>query len=248
MKKRIFITTLMTISLSCMPALASQETATEYVEDYVQYATHPAISETFIKFIADFTKSEKFCTGDFVNVREAPGTDSEVLGQLMKNVTVEVIAEHDGWSCITTQDGIAFVASKYLSEHPVPEAANRWGVSLSDQEMDTICRIVMLESGGESDLGQQAVTEVILNRVSHPEFPNDVISVLGQRDGDYAQFSTWKNRNSNRAIPSNRVRDNVAAVLRGETNILPGNTVYFSRGPQNRRIQARIGNHVFCNR
>lgn len=133
-------------------------------------------------------------------------------------------------------------------ETPAPQAGNRWGVVLNEEEKDLLARITMLESGGESDRGQQAVVEVILNRVYSPSYPNSVYGVLSHVDCGYRQFSTWKSRNSRSAIPSARVVANVNAVLNGETNILPFETVYFSRKAANRRVQERIGNHVFCNR
>lgn len=131
------------------------------------------------------------------------------------------------------------------SEAPVVfTTGNRWGVNLSPEEINLIARIGELECGGESDLGQQAVFEVILNRVASPEWPNTVHGVLSQK----GQFTTWKNVNSRRAAPSDRIMNNLNIVLNGGSNIFPSYTVYFSRGPQNKRIQAHIGDHYFCNR
>lgn len=118
---------------------------------------------------------------------------------------------------------------------------NRWNIELNEEERYILAQIVVLESGNQSDLGQQAVIEVICNRVTSSSFPNDVISVLSQR----GQFSTWKSRN--KAQVTNRELANIDAVLNGGTNIFPAKTVFFSRGAQNKRIQARIGDHVFCN-
>lgn len=190
----------------------------------------------------------KYCTGTNVNVREEANTDSKILGQLQPNTSVEAIEDNNGWTCITTQDGIAYVYSEYLSNIEVNVSENRWGITLSDDDFDMLCRIVMLESGGECDRGQQAVTEVILNRVAREDFPNDIISVLSQKDGGYIQFSTWKNRNSSKATPSEKVVENVRKVIHGETNIFSPETVYFSRKGENRRVQAVIGEHIFCNK
>lgn len=133
-------------------------------------------------------------------------------------------------------------------EAAAPVPGNRWGLLLNAEEVNLLARITMLESGGESDLGQQAVVEVILNRVYSPAYPNSVYDVLSQVDCGYRQFSTWKSRNSSSASPSAKVMGNVNAVLEGNTNVLPFETVYFSRKAANKRVQARIGNHVFCNR
>lgn len=124
---------------------------------------------------------------------------------------------------------------------------NRWNLALGAVETDMVERIVMLESGGESDLGQQAVTEVIFNRIYSELYPDTVYEVLSQTDCGVRQFSSWKNRNSQSAVPSERVKKNVRAVLNGETRILPFKTLYFSQKGENPEIQAVIGNHVFCN-
>lgn len=136
-----------------------------------------------------------------------------------------------------------------LEEEVVPVEAvapvgNRWGVTLNQDEINLMARIGELECGGESDIGQQAVFEVILNRVVDPSYPNTVHGVLSQR----RQFTTWKMVNSGRANPSPRIMQNLQIVLGGGSNILPLNTVYFSRGAQNKRVQTRIGGHVFCNK
>lgn len=118
---------------------------------------------------------------------------------------------------------------------------NRWNITLADYEIEILCQIVMLESGGESDKGQQAVAEVILNRMYSDLFPDTLEGVLSQN----GQFVTWSYRNS--ANVTDTVRKNVKRVLQGKTNVLPYNTLYFSVAPQNSKIQEQIGGHYFCN-
>ncbi len=126
-------------------------------------------------------------------------------------------------------------------------AGNRWGVSLGPEEKDLLARITMLEAGGEPDEGQQAVAEVILNRIWSDKFPNTVYEVLSQKTNGRVQFTSWKRRNAPAAEPSDRVRKNVERVLNGETHILPFETVYFSVKGENEKVQIVIGHHVFCN-
>lgn len=128
--------------------------------------------------------------------------------------------------------------------HNIGNRVNRWGISLTQNQRDILARIVKKESGGESNLGQQAVVEVIFNRVVDGSFPNNVIGVLSAR----GQFSTWPMRNYKSATPTAKEFANIDAVLNGQTNIFPFRTVYFSRGAQNSKIQARIGGHTFCNK
>ena len=118
---------------------------------------------------------------------------------------------------------------------------NRWGISLNENELDTLAKIVDLECGNQCDLGQQAVIEVIFNRVKYDGFNNDVVGVLSEK----GQFSTWKY--VHKGTPDARIYANINAVLNGQTNIFPSNTVFFSRKAQNKRVQAVIQDHVFCN-
>ena len=252
MKKALLTFIVIISTMNCSPVFGQEialedtsECKTNY--DYSVFIDFDLDSEC-AELIKNGESKEMVCIGDNVNVREQPNTNCNVLGKLYTDVTVEAIAVYNNWVCITTQDGIAFVHKDYLKEHTTDmKTDNKWGITITESELDTLCRIVMLESGGESDLGQQAVTEVILNRVVHPYYPNDVLNVLSHVDCGYVQFSTWKNRNSKKATPSQQVKENVLLVLSGQTNILPYETVYFSRKPVNKRIQAHIGDHYFCN-
>ncbi|MCD8358614.1 MAG: cell wall hydrolase [Oscillospiraceae bacterium] len=104
--------------------------------------------------------------------------------------------------------------------------------------------IIWLEARGESADGQQAVAEVILNRVISADFPDTVTDVL--HDGEYSgvkQFSSIGALPS--AAPEAAQYAAIDAALYGE-NILPADVVYFSRGAENGNIWGSIGGHVFC--
>lgn len=124
---------------------------------------------------------------------------------------------------------------------------NRWGLTLDQEEKELLARIMMLEAGGEPDLGQQAVAEVIFNRVRSPLFPDTVYEVLSQKTDGFYQFSSWEDREKKNAEPTQRIIDNIEVVLEGNTEILPYETVYFSISGENNQVQVVIGNHVFCN-
>lgn len=179
-----------------------------------------------------------------INIYQEPNFESQIIGYLSVNTPINVVCnDFYGWSVIQLDTGIqAYVIGEYLSNTPI--VTNRWKIKLTPEEFDILARITMLEAGGEASLGQQAVVEVILNRIIDPSFPNTLIEVLSEK----GQFTPWKRINSNSAIPTPQVILSVQQVLNGETNILPYNTVYFSRKAQNKRIQTKIGGHVFCNK
>lgn len=199
------------------------------------------IIDTVLREESSYEPHYMYAIAEGVNIRNAPNLESTILDQTLINTQFEVVGEYDGWSMITTQDGYAYISSQYLSDIPV---SNRWNILLSKSEKDLLARIVMLESANQSDEGQQAVVEVIMNRIYSDKFPDTLYGVLSQKN----QFSTWKNRNSKRAVPTEQVKQNIELVLNGGTNILPMDTVYFSRGGENSRVERIIGDHVFCNR
>lgn len=123
-------------------------------------------------------------------------------------------------------------------EQPV---GNRWGIKLSDYEKDLLAKIVWLESGNQSNDGQQAVITVILNRVISNDFPNSVEAVLSQKNP--TQFTTWSKLNS--ATPEQKNYDNINAVLKGDGNsyVTGNNWLYFNGvGPES---ATQIGDHKF---
>lgn len=135
--------------------------------------------------------------------------------------------------------------SNPLIEESTIQYENRWGITLTEDEIDLLARIVMLEAGGESDWGKDAVVEVIFNRMYDKDFPDSLKEVLSQK----GQFATWKNRNCDAAVPTDDVYESIDCVLSGQTDILPFETVYFSRGGESeKKVQIIIDNHVFCNK
>jgi spore germination cell wall hydrolase CwlJ-like protein len=120
------------------------------------------------------------------------------------------------------------------------ESENKWNISLSHEEIDLLAKIVWIECRGESDKGQQAVIEVIFNRMIHESFNGTLYEVLSKK----RQFSSWKSRN--KAEPTDKEYKNIYIVLNGESEILDLDTVYFSTSPRNKNITIHIGGHYFC--
>jgi len=122
---------------------------------------------------------------------------------------------------------------------PTPTPAPTARVTPAPQsDAELLAGIIWQEARGESDRGQQAVGEVVMNRVRSPRFPNSIAAVYAQR----GQFSGY-----GKALrPTDRERRNARLVLEGRTDILPDDVVYFSREPQNGRVWGWIGRHCFC--
>ncbi len=119
---------------------------------------------------------------------------------------------------------------------------NRWGITLTEDEIDLLARIVWLESQGEPVTGQQAVVEVVFNRMCSGVYPATLYEVLSQENP--VQFCSWKNRD--RAQPTQKEYDSIYSVLNGETSILRNDTMYFSTFPLTEHVEVKIGGHYFC--
>lgn len=127
-------------------------------------------------------------------------------------------------------------------ENEMPEYQNRWNITLTQDEIDLLARIVWLESSGEPIEGQEAVVEVIFNRIASDKYPDTLYDVLSQ--GNPTQFCSWKNREN--AKPTEKEYQSIANVLNGNTNILRNDTLYFSTEPLTSHVDVVIGGHSFC--
>lgn len=124
----------------------------------------------------------------------------------------------------------------------LPELDAQYAVTVEDAEPDYfefLAKCVEAEAGNQDMVGRRLVVDVILNRVDSPRFPNDVWSVITQKD----QFSTYPYAIS-RANPSEETYEAVRLELedRIDTEIL-----FFTAGDYNRYcIPAyQHGDHYF---
>ena len=114
---------------------------------------------------------------------------------------------------------------------------------------------IYFEAGSESDAGQQAVAQVVLNRVRHPAFPSTVCGVVYQgMNTARCQFS-FACDGAERRMPSRtgwaRALQNAASVLAGRTYAPVGLATHyhtFAVTPDWTRtlvMTAAIGAHFF---
>lgn len=130
-----------------------------------------------------------------------------------------------------------------IEEQPAgePEELESGYAPVTEEERELIARIVYLEARGEPAEGQQAVAEVILNRVAAENFPDTVADVVYQENPQ--QFTTAPFVDE--ATPGADQYAAVDAAINGEA-VLPMDVVYFSREPENGNVWGTIGGHVFC--
>lgn len=119
---------------------------------------------------------------------------------------------------------------------------NRWGIQLTEEEIELLAKILWVEARGESEAGQEAVVEVIFNRMVSEDFPDTLYDVLSQKNP--TQFASWKLRDT--AEPTEKEYASIYAVLTGKTSIVKSDTVYFATKKLTRNVDLKIGGHYFC--
>lgn len=113
------------------------------------------------------------------------------------------------------------------------------GVTLTMDERELLARMVWVEARGECFEGQQAVAEVVLNRLVAENFQNSIESVIMAR----GQFNSANFLDD--AEPNQTQYEAVERALKGPY-ITPINTVYFGRTPNpNGSLWGTIGGHCF---
>ena len=167
-------------------------------------------------------------------IRTTKETQMEETAQVVQETPTEQNAQ-------TVQEAPAEQDAQIVQEtQAAPE--NRWHITLSSDETELLARIVWLESQGEPVEGQQAVVEVVFNRMRSDVYPDTLYEVLSQKNP--VQFCSFKNRD--RAKPTQKEYDSIQQVLDGKTRILRDDTMYFSTFPLTEHVEVKIGGHYFC--
>ena len=123
---------------------------------------------------------------------------------------------------------------------PEPEPASRYP-AITEDEREMIACLVWQESRGESFDGQQAVAEVVLNRVLSPGFPDTVEKVIYQNN-PCVQFTPAYL--IAQTTPTGTQYDAVDSALSGPW-VLDADYLYFSTGAVTQRDIKQIGAHYF---
>lgn len=138
----------------------------------------------------------------------------------------------------------SFVAAPATAD--TKSATKERGAKVSSSDLQCLSEALYFEARGEGQKGQQAVAEVILNRVDHPKFPKSVCGVVNQK----GQF-TYKRARIREQGAFNRAQKIAKAALQGAPRNLTKGATYFHTGgvkpSWSRRFErtARIGSHSF---
>lgn len=136
-----------------------------------------------------------------------------------------------------------------------PAASGGEAAQPAEEAKLCLARALYFEAGSEGEKAMEAVAAVVLNRVAHPEFPDDVCAVVeegGEEEG--CQFSFWCDGRSDAMEDEELARQAMEVAgraLAGEIDDPTGGALFFQRAgsggkptPDAERSR-RIGDHVF---
>ena len=106
-------------------------------------------------------------------------------------------------------------------------------VKYSAEEKEMIAKVVFAEAHGETNEGQRAVVQVIINRVNSTKYKNTIKEVVHQR-GQFVIANTYTEKEMN----------NVEFVLENGFD-MPADVMYFGTWNFRKNQWGKIGNHYF---
>lgn len=113
------------------------------------------------------------------------------------------------------------------------------GIELTQEDKDLMARLVCMEASSEPFDGQQAIAEIILNRLAAGTFQSSIKSII-YAEGQFAS--------TNRLYLAEPTHTQYEAVERAYNGpyVLPEDVVFFASYKVTGNVWGKIGNHYFC--
>lgn len=112
-------------------------------------------------------------------------------------------------------------------------------IELTFEERQLLAKVVWAEARGESEEGQQAVAEVVLNRMVSDNFPDRLYDVI-YGEGQFRSVPYLDD-----AEPYQAQYDAIDKAIYGPY-VLPEKVVHFATFATNKNVWGTIGGHIFC--
>ncbi len=131
------------------------------------------------------------------------------------------------------EDPFIYVEEKPYVEPRYPD------ITLTKEERTLLAKVIWVEARGEPAEGQQAIAEIVFNRILSDDFPNTVRDVL-LSDNQFRSIEFLEE-----AKPAQAQYDAIDDALSGPY-ILPIDVFHFATYPVNKNVWGTIGGHIFC--
>lgn len=122
---------------------------------------------------------------------------------------------------------------------PNPDAYRYPGITLTEGEIDLMAKLLCMEAGSEPFEGQQAIAEVILNRLAAGNFQSSIHNIIHAQDQFKAADRLYL------AEPTHIQYEAIDRALNGPY-VLPIDVVFFATYKVNDNVWGTIGAHTFC--
>lgn len=143
----------------------------------------------------------------------------------------------------------AWVYDRHMEELPeryreerlikTEENKNYPGITLTAAERELLARVIWVEARGECDEGQQAIAEVVFNRLTSDQFSNSMDGVI-YGAGQFRSVPYLED-----AEPGQAQYQAIDRAMYGNL-VLEKSVFYFATTPTNENVYKQIGNHIFC--
>ena len=145
-----------------------------------------------------------------------------------------------GYSAAWVYDPAQMPKEPFHYEDPAPAEGPRYpDLTVSDEDTELLAKLIWAEAQGEPFEGQQAIAEVVINRVAADNFPGTVHDVLYAPDQFKAIGQIYA------AKPTHVQYEAIRRALYGP-HVVPEDVVFFSTGAVNENVWGTIGKHTFC--
>ena len=146
-----------------------------------------------------------------------------------------------GYSGAWIYDRSAMPEEPFLYSEPEPVRGEpRYpDIHLTLEEIRLLARVVWVEAQGECAEGQQAVAEVVLNRLASDNFPDTLYSVI-YSEGQFRSVPYLDD-----AKPYQAQYEAIERAIYGPY-VLPEEVVHFATYKTNKNVWGQIGGHIFC--
>lgn len=146
----------------------------------------------------------------------------------------------NGYSGGWVYDPAAMPEEPFLYYEELPQVEKRFpDIHLNQEDRQLLARVVWVEARGESFEGQQAVAEVVLNRMASGKFSDSLRGVI------YAEGQFRSVDFLDEAEPYQTQYEAVDRALNGPY-VLPEDVYFFATYPTNDKMWGKIGGHIFC--
>jgi len=174
----------------------------------------------------------------FVNDPYAPNYDY----WLLKNGFANGFDEGDllcGYSGGWIYDVSAMPEEPFIYTEEKPYVEPRYDIELTWEEQQLLAKIIWIEARGESPEGQQAVAEVVFNRMASGKFGDTLHSIIFA-EGQFRSVEFLEDADAWQAQ-----YEAIENALEGPY-VLPMDVVHFATYPVNDSVWGQIGGHIFC--